>query len=187
LHELAKNPEIQRKVQGEIDEKFRLTEDGGELYSTIKSLKYLEACMFETLRKYTPLPLLNRECSKDYKVPDSDFVIRKGTPVVIPIFGLQRDPEIYENPLEFKPERFLNNPSGSNVDGSYYLPFGEGHRVCIGHRMGKQNTCFQLALLLSKFNFELKGNDCEEIRFNPNQLFLQPVGNIHLKASIRNA
>lgn len=82
--------------------------------------------MFETLRKYTPLPLLNRECVRDYKVTDSDIVIKKGTPVIIPIFGLQRDPEIYENPLEFKPERFMNNPSGSDVEGSYYLPFGEG-------------------------------------------------------------
>lgn len=143
--------------------------------------------MFETLRKYAPLPLLNRKCVKDYKVADSDFVIKKGTPVIIPIFGLQRDPEIYQNPLKFEPERFLNNPSGSDFDGSYFLPFGEGRRVCIGHRMGKQNTTFQLALLLSKFNFELSKPSKDEIVFNPTQLFLQPSGNIlYLKVSLRN-
>lgn len=185
MHELAKNPEIQRKVQAEIDEKFKMTDDGSEMYDIIKSMKYLECCMNETLRKYPPLPVLNRKCEKDYKVADSDFVIQKGTPVMIPIFGLQRDPEIYEDPLEFKPERFLNNSSGSNVEGSYYLPFGEGQRVCIGHRMGKQNTCFQLSLLLLKYNFELLEADKQEITFNPKQLFLQPIGNIVLKASLR--
>jgi cytochrome P450 family 6 len=175
------------------------------MYEIVKGMKYLECCMHETLRKYPPLPILQRECSEDYKIPDSDFIIRKGTPVIIPIFGLQRDPDIYENPLEFRPERFLNNASGSDMDGSYYLPFGEGNqinssaynflfnssihftgiRICIGHRMGKQNTCFQLALLLSKYNFELASDDAQEITFNPNQLFLQPIGNVHLKTSLR--
>lgn len=155
------------------------------MYEIVKSMKYLQACMYETLRKYAPLPVLNRKCESDYKVSDSDFVIRKGTQVLIPIFGLQRDPEIYKDPLEFLPERFVNNPSGSDVEGLYYLPFGEGARVCIGHRMGKQNTTFQLALLLSKYNFELTTPNQKEIEFNPNQLFLQPIGNINLKVSLR--
>lgn len=156
------------------------------MYEIIKSMKYLQCCMNETLRKYPPLPLLNRKCSSDYKVPDTDIVIRQGTPVVIPIFGLHRDPQIYDNPLEFRPERFLNRPSGSDADGLYFLPFGAGQRVCIGHRMGKQNTVFQLALLLAEFNFELTKPSEREIEFNPNQLFLQPIGNINLKVSVRN-
>lgn len=186
LHELAKNPEKQRKAQLEIDEKFKITDDGAEMYEIIKSMKYLQSCMYETLRKYSPLPLLNRKCIKDYKVADSDFTIKKGTQLIIPIFGLQRDGDIYKDPLKFEPERFLNNPNGSDVDGSYFLPFGEGQRICIGHRMGKQNTTFQLALLLSQFNFELTKPSKDEITFNPTQLFLQPIGNIHLKVSLRN-
>jgi cytochrome P450 family 6 len=187
LHELAKNPQIQRKAQREVDSLFKPTDDGENMYEVLKSLKYIECCMNETLRKYTPLPVLNRECSKDYKVADSDYTIRRGTPVIIPIFGLHRDPDIYENPLEFKPERFEISPNGSDVDGMFYLPFGEGQRICIGHRMGKQNVKFQLALLLSKFNFELaKFSSSEEIKFNPNQLFLQPIGDINLKLSLRD-
>lgn len=142
--------------------------------------------MKETLRKYPPLPLLNRKCTADFKLSGTNFIVPKDTAVIIPIFGLHRDPEIYENPLEFLPERFINNPNGSkSTEGSFYLPFGEGQRICIGHRMGKQNTCFQLALLLSKYNFELNTTSHEEIKFNPNQLFLQPIGNIHLKTSLR--
>lgn len=100
----------------------------------VKSMKYLQACMYETLRKYSPLPVLNRMCISDYKVSDSNFIIKKGTQVLIPIFGLHRDPEIFSDPLKFVPERFLKNQSGSDVDGLYYLPFGEGQRICIGHR-----------------------------------------------------
>lgn len=187
LYELATNPEIQRKVQMEIDEKFQITEDSENMYSTVKNMKYLECCMKETLRKYPPLPLLNRECKKDYKVSDSDFIIPKGTPVIIPVFGLQRDSEIYENPLSFCPERFMNERNtGSHVEGSYFLPFGEGARICIGARMGKMNTCFQLALLLSIYSFEvISSSENSEIKFNPKQLFLQPIGNIPLKVSLR--
>lgn len=157
------------------------------MYAIIQSMKYLQCCMFETLRKYPPLTLLNRKCVKDYKIADSSFIIKKGTPVIIPNFGLHRDSEIYKEPLEFRPERFLDNPNGSDVDGLYFLPFGGGQRICIGHRMGKQNTTFQLALLLSKFHFELTDPAAKkEITFNPNQLFLQPIGNINLKVSLRN-
>lgn len=169
----------------EIDDHFKITDDSSKLYEIIKDMKYLECCMNEALRKYSPLPLLSRECASDYHISESDLVIRKGTPCIIPIFGLQRDADIFKDPLTYRPERFLNNPKGSEVAGSYFLPFGEGSRVCIGHKMGKQNTKFQLALLLSKFNFKLAIPREREINFNPNQLFLQPLDNIHLRVSPR--
>lgn len=51
----------------------------------------------------------------------------------ISTFGLHRDPEFYPNPTEFRPERFLDFPNGSDVNrGLYYLPFGDGPRICIG-------------------------------------------------------
>lgn len=186
LHELSKNPEKQRKAQAEVDEHFKSTDDGAEMYAIIKSMKYLQSCMYETLRKYPAVPLLERKCIKDYKVPDTDYTIEQGSQLIIPIFGLHRDPDLYNDPLKFEPERFLNNPTGSNFEGSYYLPFGEGQRICIGHRMGKQNTAFELAMLLSKFNFELTEPSKDEITINPNQLFLQPKDNINLKVSLRN-
>lgn len=187
LFELAKNPNIQRKVQEEIDASFKTTDDESELYEMVKSLKYLECCMFETLRKYPAVPLLNRRCNIDYRVEGTEFVIKKGTPVVIPLFGMHRDPEIYDCPLEFRPERFWNNPNGSDITDFSFLPFGEGQRVCIGHRMGKQNTKFELALLLSRFSFRSTTME-REIKFNPDQLFLQPsTGHINLEIVPRDS
>lgn len=53
---------------------------------------------------------------------------------MIPVLGFHRDPEIYDNPMEFRPERFLNSAHGGNEDvkGLFYLPFGDGPRNCIG-------------------------------------------------------
>lgn len=156
----------------------------------ISKLQYLKCVMNEILRKYTPLPVLSRQCNEDFKIEEgSDFVIKKGTPVLIPIYALHRDENIFKDPLEFNPDRFMNNPSGGYeyVDGLYYLPFGEGRRICIGNRMGKLNVRYQLATLLSKFSFELQDetSQAKELKFNPKSLFLQPLGNFNLKVTLR--
>lgn len=83
----------------------------------------------ETMRKYPPLPMLNRICVKPYRVPGTEVVIEEGTPVIISLLGLQRDPEYYPEPLKFDPERFSNE---NNIVPYTYLPFGDGPRNCIG-------------------------------------------------------
>ncbi len=130
LYELCKHPEKQRKVQEEIDRVFGDAKSFDDVtYEMIKDLKYLECCLDEALRLYPSLPTLIRKCVKDYKVPNSDLIIEKGTNLHIPIVGIQRDPEIFENPLEFKPERFIDSPTGSGRGkGLFYLPFGDGPR-----------------------------------------------------------
>lgn len=84
----------------------------------------------ETLRKYPGLPFLNRECTKDYKVPNSDFTIKKGTSLLISLLGLHYDPEYFPNPHTFDPYRFTEEKHNYNADA--YMPFGEGPHQCIG-------------------------------------------------------
>lgn len=126
LIELCKNLKIQQKVQEEID---RIIGDNEITYEALNDLKYLECCIDETLRKYPIVPMLNRVCTNGYKFAGTNFEIEKGTQVFIPVLGLHRDPNIYENPMEFKPERFLKSSNGSkNTKGLFYLPFGDGPR-----------------------------------------------------------
>lgn len=128
LYELSKNQALQRKVQSEIDDALN---DHKLDYDMMTELKYLECCVDETLRKYPPAPFLIRECTKTYQV--DDLTIEKGTPIIISAFGLQRDPDIYEDPLLFRPERFLKSfDGGGKTAGSFYIPFGDGPRICIG-------------------------------------------------------
>lgn len=188
LYELAKNPDIQRKVQQEIDDAFKALDPDEVDYEVINSLKYLDCCIDETLRKYPLLQVLTRKCTKTYNIPESDLVVPKGTLVYIPLLGLQRDPEIFEDPLQFKPERFLNSPTGGGqAKGLFYLPFGDGPRACIGIRTGKLATQMGLAMMLSKFNFELADKSLvdKEIKFHPKQFVLAPVEEFMFKVLCR--
>lgn len=74
---------------------------------------------------------ITRKCVKDYKIPNEDVIIEKGTIVIIPVHGIHYDEEFYPNPDKFDPERFNNE--NKNFRHKYaHLPYGEGPRVCIG-------------------------------------------------------
>lgn len=89
----------------------------------------------ETLRIYPAIPSLNRQCTKDYHIPDTDVVIEKGTKVLISILGLHHDPEYFPEPEKFDPDRF-SDENKHNIRPFTYLPFGDGPRNCIGEDKG---------------------------------------------------
>ena len=132
LYEFCKNQEIQSKVHKEIDKILEFSEDGKFSYDMLNDLKYLECCFNETVRKYPVAPLLMRETNKDYTFSGTNLTVEKDTLVLIPLLALHLDPDIFENPLEFIPERFLNSPTGNGKsNGSFYLPFGDGPRLVL--------------------------------------------------------
>lgn len=96
----------------------------------MNQLNYTEMVLNETLRKYPVLPFLDRVAVDDYAVPDHDLVIEKGTPVFIPVSAVQMDPQYFENPNEFNPERFSKKPAIGT-----YIPFGIGPHACIGKQL----------------------------------------------------
>jgi cytochrome P450 family 6 len=75
--------------------------------------------------------MLNRECTKEYKIPGTDVVLEKGLATVIPGLALHHDPKYYPEPERFDPERF-NEDEKTKRHQFVYLPFGEGPRICIG-------------------------------------------------------
>lgn len=83
------------------------------------------------MRKYPPVPVLQRECNRDFKIPESDVVIPAGTSVQFSILGMHRDPLHYPNPERFDPDRFTEEEKAKRHHFAY-LPFGEGPRNCIG-------------------------------------------------------
>uniref|UniRef100_U5ELR3 Putative cytochrome n=1 Tax=Corethrella appendiculata TaxID=1370023 RepID=U5ELR3_9DIPT len=177
LYELAKNKEIQRKVQLEIDQ-LLVDEHNEVTFDTLAKLTYLEKCFDETLRKYPPVPMLNRLCTESYTIPELKITIQKGETVYIPVSGFHHDPKFYPNPNEFIPERFDNIDEMKNVP---YYPFGEGPRNCIGLRLGKLNAKVGLAFLLSKYNFEFNEKTPAELKPDPKVVNLIPLNGIHLK------
>jgi cytochrome P450 family 6 len=95
--------------------------------------------LIETLRKYPPLPILTRVCTKDYTVPNTTIKIKKGDMVGISTQALHNDPEYYPDPEKFDPERFSEENKKTRPDFTW-IPFGEGPRLCIGEFLPKTST-----------------------------------------------
>lgn len=126
IYELARNAELLEKAQEDVEQ--ALAKHGSLSYDSLKDMKFLELCVMETTRKYPGLPILNRECTKDYPLPDSELVVKKGTPIIISLFGIHRDEEYFPDALRYDPYRFEKE----NYNAAAYMPFGEGPRHCIG-------------------------------------------------------
>lgn len=68
-----------------------------------------------------------REVTENYTVPNTDFELKVGTPVWIPVQSIHHDPEYYPDPMKFDPERF--HPSATVARNPMtFQPFGEGPR-----------------------------------------------------------
>lgn len=178
LHELSQNPHIMKRLQAEIDEMLEKS-NGAINYDVVNEMKLLDWCVKETLRKYPGLPILNRECTEQYTVPDSKVVIKKGTQVVIPLLGYSMDEQYFPEPDRYWPERF--DTAAKNYDEKAYYPFGEGPRNCIGFRMGTMVAKIGLVMLLSRYNFE--ATQGPKIEFSPVSVTLAPKGGISLRIS----
>lgn len=127
--------------------------------------------------------MLNRVCTKDYRIPGTGVVIEKGTAVVIAPFSLQRDEKYYPDPLKFDPSRFSSeNKAGKTFVDMPYMPFGEGPRICIGMRMGKLSVKATVASILRKYDIELDEQHVgRELDLMPGTDVLVSKSGIHLK------
>ncbi|XP_055696378.1 probable cytochrome P450 6a14 isoform X2 [Lutzomyia longipalpis] len=179
LYEMALNQDIQDRVREKV--KTVLEKHGGEYtYEACMELKYLDRVIQETLRKYPILDNLSRIVTNDYKIPGSNRVLKKGTPIGVPVYAIHRDPEIYPNPEIFDPDRFTEE-NIQNRHPMAYLPFGEGPRVCIGMRFGMMQTRVGLATVLSKYRVQVTQKTPVPMTFIPSSAFLSPVGGMWLR------
>ena len=150
FYDLAMNQGAQDNLYEEIIEAGK---DTNKLsYDTLQNLPYLDAVIHESLRRHAPIATLERVCTKDYKVPNSKIVIRKGEFVRLNNVGIMMDPEIYPNPSEFNPERFLKEYAADRNPYSF-LTFSLGPRNCIGMRFSMYEMKCCISNLISKFRF----------------------------------
>ncbi|XP_046816869.1 cytochrome P450 9e2-like [Vespa crabro] len=156
-HEICVNPEIQKRIQAEIDEAIEKT-DGNLTYEVINNMQYLDAVISESLRRYPIVVFLDRVCTESYELPPSlptskPFLLKKGTNVWFPIYGLHHDSQYFENPYKFDPERFMEH--GKEINNSnVYLPFGLGPRMCIGNRFALLEMKVLIFHLLARCNLK---------------------------------
>ncbi|XP_034628412.1 cytochrome P450 4V2 [Trachemys scripta elegans] len=141
------HPEAQKKVHRELDEVFG-NSDQPVTMDDLKKLRYLECVVKEALRLFPSVPSFARTTSEDCHI--KGFKIPKDTQVVIVTYALHRDPEVFPDPEEFRPERFF--PENSSGRHPYaYVPFSAGSRNCIGQRFAQMEEKAVLAIILRRF------------------------------------
>ncbi|KAJ8530781.1 hypothetical protein K7X08_023662 [Anisodus acutangulus] len=149
---LIKNPKSMRKVQDEI--RKLIGNKGIVNEDDIQNMSYFKAVIKETFRLYPPVPLLVPRESMEKSTLEG-YEIQPRTIVHVNSWAIARDPEIWTNPEEFIPERFLN----SNIDfkGQDYelIPFGAGRRGCPGITLGIASMELALSNLLYAFDWKL--------------------------------
>lgn len=153
MAELLNTPQIMAKVQQELKDVVGVNNIVEE--SHLPNLHYLDAVLKETLRLHPALPLLLPKRPSQSAIVGG-YTIPEGTKVFLNAYAIQRDPQVWESPLEFQPERFLNSTNleyaGNNMN---YLPFGSGRRICAGLPLAEKMLMFVLASLLHSFDWKL--------------------------------
>lgn len=134
-----------------------------------------------------PFEFFTRQCTKDYKVENSDLIIEKGTPVLFSVTGPHYDPKYYDEPETFNPDRFKDEQSSNkNSLEMPFLAFGDGPRNCIAKRLGKIQAKIGVCLMLRKFSFELGTQHINKpLVLNPNSAVREPISGINLKVIAR--
>lgn len=148
---LLNNNHVLKKAQEELDNVVGKQRQVKE--SDLNYLIYLQAIVKETFRLYPAGQLGGvREFSDDCTV--GGYHVPKGTRLVVNLWKLHRDPRIWSDPTEFRPERFLEMHKKIDVKGQHFelIPFGAGRRVCPGITFGLQMFHLVLASLLHGFD-----------------------------------
>ncbi|CAN4108472.1 unnamed protein product [Withania somnifera] len=152
LARMVLHPQVQSKVQAELDRVMGRSRAVTE--SDVSEMTYLPAVIKEVLRLHPPGPLLSwaRLAITDTKV--DGYHVPAGTTAMVNMWAITRDPDVWADPLEFKPERFVHGADFSVLGSDLRLaPFGSGRRTCPGKNLGLTTVTFWVASLLHEFRF----------------------------------
>ncbi|KAL3533879.1 hypothetical protein ACH5RR_007400 [Cinchona calisaya] len=131
--------------------------------SDIPNLPYLQAVVKESMRLHPAAALVLRRCDKDCKINGYDILANER--IIINLYAIMKDPNLWENPLDFVPERFMTKSQGGHIDqmndtikGQNFknLPFGFGRRRCPGENLALASIHEVVATIVQCFDFEVE-------------------------------
>ncbi|XP_004235319.1 cytochrome P450 89A2-like [Solanum lycopersicum] len=169
---LVKNPSIQEKLYQEIatvvgEKQSKLTDEEVVKEEDLQKMPYLKAVILEGLRRHPPghfvLPHTVTE-----EVELNGYVIPKDVTINFMVAEMGLDPKVWEDPLEFRPERFLvegSDNEGFDITGSReikMMPFGAGRRICPAYALAMLHLEFFVANLIWHFQWKpVEGDDVD--------------------------
>jgi len=175
---LAQNPEILQNLREEIDTVLgnrRATMDD------LRHLPYTEMVIKESMRLYPTAWGITRQTIEPVEV--GGHQLKKNALVMVAPWTLHRDERWWDNPEEFRPERF-SPENEANIVKYSYIPFGGGPRVCIGNAFAMMEAQLVLATILQHRELQL----VSDLPVQPDRVFtLRPKGGLQMRVTKREA
>lgn len=152
MTELARHPSVLEKAQNEVRE---IAGNKGKVEEVdLQHLQYMKAVIKETMRLHPPVPLLVPRESIE-KCTLDDYEIPAKTRILINTYAIGRDQDYWKNPMDYNPQRFLEEDIDFRGRDFRFLPFGGGRRGCPGYTFGLATIELSLARLLYHFDWKL--------------------------------
>ncbi|SNZ14958.1 Cytochrome P450 [Natronoarchaeum philippinense] len=170
LHLLSENPGTRDRLQAELDDVL-----GGRppTVEDLDDLPYTERVIEETMRVYPPVYDLLREATEDIEM--AGYRIPEGRTVTFQQWVLHRDPRFYDDPEQFRPERWTDE-FREDLPAFAYFPFGGGPRRCIGDRFAMLEARLVLATICQEWTVE---SAVANLGFRPS-ITLRPDGPVEM-------
>jgi cytochrome P450 len=164
---IARHPEVQARVRAEAVDSA--------------PLRYTWAVLQESMRLYPPTWLFVRYATAPVTLPSGEAVPIR-TKIYLSPWVIHRDPRFYEQPLSFRPERFLGDGGGQRPALSYF-PFGAGSRMCLGRHLTEVEGTLILASLIR--HFEISAVTSGPVRLRP-RMTLQAATPLRVQMEARS-
>jgi len=149
IYGMSKHPHVQRKLKAELKGENGRCDLSADRLDT---LVYLDCVINEVFRYYPPTESVVRTLIADDRLPENGSQLYKGDVVIIPTAVLAKDPELWSiDPERLYPERFLSEDKNHHLYA--FLPFGGGHRQCVGQDLARFEFKVIVARLMQYVTF----------------------------------
>ena len=175
---LAQHPEIERRVHDEIDD---VLGDEPPTAGDVRDLDLTERVIQEAMRLYPPVYTIFREPSEDVRLGGYD--VPEESLVMLPQWGVHRDPRWYDDPETFDPDRWTNDRASDRPNYAYF-PFGGGPRHCIGKHLSMLEAQMILATVARSYRLRLAPEQSADLDFAPS-LTMHPSEPIRMEVQKR--
>lgn len=151
LYLTATHKDVEAKVYDEVKQVFGDNDE--PTTDDLKSLRYTKSVLEEALRLYPPVPVIARRMDEDLEI--DGYVLPKGIDVIVHPFIMHRQPDVWEDPEAFRPERFAKE-NRIRRDGFFdYVPFSAGPRNCIGQRFAMMEEQTVVSMIMKRYRLEV--------------------------------
>ncbi|KAI3803982.1 hypothetical protein L1987_32148 [Smallanthus sonchifolius] len=150
---------IHKEVMSKIEEEMKKEVNSDQIInSQLSKLTYLQACIKENFRLHPSVPLLLPHMAAE-TCEVMNYSIPKNAKIFVNVWAMGRDPKLWNDPLSFNPERFIDSKMDFKGQDFELLPFGSGRRICPGLPSGIKSVEFILATLICEFDWALPNGE----------------------------